>query len=319
MKKTKILVHLDLSQVSDVLMKKLMQLTLQENVVVELFACCYNSALHRSYLFDEKAEKHGIAGFLRQEEKKLIKLAEQLKASVGEISGGVSGKISYDVAWHRNTAECIIRKAIRYQADMVVSAIGKHPQGHYLFRQGDWQLIAQCPVPLLLMRGEDWSVHPRVAALVDPFHESDTPKALDHEILQSACKMVDLLLGELHVAHSFNSVPQSAIFDEHLTLDYAALHDKMKVRHTAVMQSLMDGDALASGILHLEEGDVHNVIPDMVEREHIDLLVMGSIARGFLDRFLIGSSVERIVDHVSCDILLVKQPGFISPVTENNI
>ena len=82
---------------------------------------------------------------------------------------------------------------------------------------------------------------------------------------------------------------------------------------------MMEDKALASGILHLEDGEVHKVIPDMVQREHIDLLVMGSIARGFLDRFLIGSSVERIADHVNCDILLVKPPGFISPVTENSI
>ncbi len=316
MKKTKILVHLDISQMNDVLMKKLKQITQQENVKVELFACCYNSSLHRSYLFDEKAEKHAIAGFLHGKEKALIKLAEQLEASGGEVAG----EVSYDVAWHRNAAEGIVRKAIRYQADMVISVIGKHPQGHYLFRQGDWQLIAQCPVPLLLMRGQDWSAHPRVAALVDPFHESDKPKALDHEILESACLLVDLLVGELHVAHSFTSIPQSAIFDEHLTLDYTALHKKVKKQHTTALKSLMeDNKALASGILHLEDGEVHKVIPEMVQREHIDLLVMGSIARGFLDRFLIGSSVERIVDHVNCDILLVKQPGFISPVTENSL
>ena len=317
MKKTKILVHLSLSQMSDALMKKLQQLAQQENVVIELFTCCYNSALHRSYLFDEKAEKHGVAGFLQQEEQKLIELSEQLEASSREVGGEVV--ISYDVAWHRNTAEGVIRKAIRYQADLVISAIGTHPQGHYLFRQGDWQLMAECPVPLLLIRGQAWSAHPRVAALVDPFHESDAPKALDHEILQSACLWGDLLLGELHVAHSFNTIPQSAIFDEHLTMDYAALHDKAKAQHTSVLQSLVDEEGLTSAILHLEEGGVHKVIPEMVQREHIDLLVMGSTARGFLDRFLIGSSVERIIDHVSCDILLVKPPGFISPVTENSI
>lgn len=315
MKKTKILVHLNLSRMSDVLIKKLKQLIQQENVVVELFSCCYNSALHRSYLFDEKAEKHGVAGFLHQEEIKLIELAEMLESD----SGNLDGKVSYDVAWHRNTAEGVIRKAIRYQADLVISAIGTHPQGHYLFRQGDWQLMAECPVPLLLIRGEAWPTHLRIAALVDPFHESDAPKALDHEILQNACLWGDLLLGELHVAHSFNTIPQSAIFDEHLTMDYAALHDKAKAQHTSVLQSLVDEEGLTSAILHLEEGEVHKVIPEMVQREHIDLLVMGSTARGFLDRFLIGSSVERIIDHVSCDILLVKPPGFISPVTENRI
>lgn len=308
MKITRVLVHLDLAQISEPIMAKLKRLAQQRSLSLELFVCCFNASLHRSYLFDDAAEKHAIAGYLHQQEEKLIHLAEQL--------GHEGGKVSYDVSWHRNTAEGVIRKALRYRADIVISVMGKHPQGHYLFRQGDWQLIAECPVPLLIMRDQSWSAHPRIAALVDPFHDNDAPKILDHEILDNSLSLVDLLLGELHVVHCFHSIPQAAIFDEHLTIDYAALHEKVKTQHSAQLQALVDKEGLKSAILHLEDGEVHSVVPKMVERERIEVLAMGSIARGVLDRLLMGSSVERIVDHVNCDILLVKQPGFISPVTE---
>jgi universal stress protein E len=276
----------------------------QKNTIIELFSCCYNQSLHRSYLFDDEAEKHAIAGYLHQEEAKLIRLAEQLEAQ--------GGRVSYDVTWNRSSAEGLIRKALRYRADLVVFPIGRHAQGHYLFRQGDWQLIAQCPTPLLLMREQPWAVHPRVAALVDPFHHSDEPQALDNQVLSASQALSELLVGEQHVVHSFATIPQAAIFDEHLTIDYAAMHEKVKNKHSAVLHALVGSEV----ILHLEQGNVHAIIPEFSKREHIDLLVMGSIARGFLDRFLIGSSVERIVDNVECDVLLVKQPGFVSPVTE---
>lgn len=304
MKTARVLVHIDTAHISDALIEKVMMLAQQKGTSIELFSCCYNQSLHRSYIFDDEAEKHAIAGYLHQEEAKLIQLAEQLEAQ--------GGRVSYDVTWNRNVAEGLIRKALRYRADVVIFPIGRHSQGHYLFRQGDWQLIAECPIPLLLMREQKWAVHPRVAALVDPFHHCDEPQQLDNEVLKGLQALSELLIAEQHVVHSFTTIPQAAIFDEHLTVDYAAMQEKVKHKHTEVLQGMVGDNA----ILHLEQGDVHVVIPAFAKRESINLLVMGSIARGFLDRFLLGSSVERIVDHVECDVLLMKQPGFVSPVTE---
>ncbi|WP_293267794.1 universal stress protein [Neptunomonas sp.] len=304
MKTERILVHIDTGHVSDALIQKILIMAQQKSTTIELFSCCYNQSLHRSYIFDDEAEKHAIAGFLHQEEAKLIQLAEQLESQ--------GCQISYDVTWNRSVAEGIIRKALRYRADVVVFPIGRHSQGHYLFRQGDWQLIAECPTPLLLMREQEWSAHPRVAALVDPFHHCDEPQQLDNEVLKGTQALSEWLVAEQHVVHSFTTIPQAAIFDEHLTVDYAAMHEKVKLKHTKVLQAMVGNNA----VLHLEQGDVHTVIPELATRESIDILVMGSIARGLLDRFLMGSSVERIVDHVECDVLLVKQPDFVSPVTE---
>jgi universal stress protein E len=308
MKILRVLVHVDSDQVSDALMEKVRVLGQQNELCIELFRCCYNDSLHRSYMFDAELEKHGKAGYLQQKEGALIRIAEQLERQ------GL--RVGYDVTWNRNTAEGVIRKALRFRADMVITSVGKHPVGYYILRQGDWQLIAQCPVPLLLVKEQGWSTHPRIAAMVDPFHQCDEPNELDHEILMKSKSVANLVLGELHVAHSFSSIPQVAIFDEHLTMDYAALHQKVKTRHTEVLQALVEGEGLASAVLHLEDGEIHDVIPALVKREHIDILIMGSIARGVVERFLIGSSVERVLDKVDCDVLLIKQPGFVSPVTE---
>ena len=52
--------------------------------------------------------------------------------------------------------------------------IEKHTRlGHFLFAQSDWQLIRECPVPLLLVKQHSWSDGGHVAATVDPFHECD--------------------------------------------------------------------------------------------------------------------------------------------------
>ncbi len=42
---------------------------------------------------------------------------------------------------------------------------------------------------------------------------------------------------------------------------------------------------------------------------------MGAVARGRLQRAAIGSTAERVLDHLPCDVVIVKPPGFDSSVT----
>lgn len=43
---------------------------------------------------------------------------------------------------------------------------------------------------------------------------------------------------------------------------------------------------------------------------HSAVVVMGAISRSGLKRIFIGNTAERILDELSCDILVVKPPGF---------
>jgi len=54
--------------------------------------------------------------------------------------------------------------------------------------------------------------------------------------------------------------------------------------------------------LHLEEGYPEQVLPSVIEKQKIDLIVMGTSYHSGL----IGSTVEKILDEVECDVLAVK-------------
>ena len=41
---------------------------------------------------------------------------------------------------------------------------------------------------------------------------------------------------------------------------------------------------------------------------------MGALARSGLKRLLIGNTAERVMDHLPCDLLVIKPKGFRSPV-----
>ena len=50
-----------------------------------------------------------------------------------------------------------------------------------------------------------------------------------------------------------------------------------------------------------------------------DILVMGAVSRSLLVRPVIGSTAERVIDHVDCDVLVVKPAGFKSHVKRSSV
>jgi nucleotide-binding universal stress UspA family protein len=45
-----------------------------------------------------------------------------------------------------------------------------------------------------------------------------------------------------------------------------------------------------------------------IDKLNADIVVIGAVARGAIQRMLLGSTAELILDHVPCDLLIVK-PG----------
>jgi universal stress protein E len=41
---------------------------------------------------------------------------------------------------------------------------------------------------------------------------------------------------------------------------------------------------------------------------------MGVVARNPVKRIFLGSTAERVLEHLDCDVLVVKAPGFETPV-----
>ena len=94
-------------------------------------------------------------------------------------------------------------------------------------------------------------------------------------------------------------------------------------KHAVVMPTpSLKGDGLPfvvhGGLSHSNgrgglEGDPEEALPDFLEKEKVDLLIMGAVSRSRLDSALIGHTAERLLDSVSCDVLVIKPDGFVDP------
>ncbi|WP_428034033.1 universal stress protein [Amphritea sp.] len=308
---SKILVNIEQGKDCSLLLEKAVRLAEGSGAKVELFCCCYSSSLRNSYLLDNESLLKAEHGYMRQAEAELERQAEPFEE--------LNIDVDLDLCWQRHRAEALVRKVLRYEPDIVLHPIAQHSRlGHYIFDQSDWQLIRECPVPLLLVKQKPWSDGSHVAAAVDPFHECDSPAALDKTILEWARRLVQTLEGDLKVMHSFNVLPHSAIFDEHLVTDFEGMQRKVRAEHVAALGQLLEPYGLTtdSPAVTLKEKETSQAILEYVDEAHIDILVLGAVARGLLDRILVGSTIERILDELHADLMVVKPADFVSSVTE---
>jgi universal stress protein E len=63
--------------------------------------------------------------------------------------------------------------------------------------------------------------------------------------------------------------------------------------------------------IHLEQGSAMDVLPRVVERLGADVLVMGAVSRSRLQELFVGSTAERVLDRIACDVLVVKPGDFL--------
>lgn len=68
---------------------------------------------------------------------------------------------------------------------------------------------------------------------------------------------------------------------------------------------------------HLITGDPATAIVRFADREHVDLIVMGTHGRTGLSRLLMGSVAEAVVRRASCPVLTYKEPRKEGSVTES--
>jgi universal stress protein E len=56
----------------------------------------------------------------------------------------------------------------------------------------------------------------------------------------------------------------------------------------------------------------------MANKFDADVIVMGAVARNRLKRIFIGATAERTLEHLPCDLLIVKPDWFHTPVEMSN-
>jgi universal stress protein E len=282
---------------------------------LELMTCYYNEYLSGDRFFDSPSLQKARREVVENEERVLEKLAEPLRAQ------GITVRTT--AIWDHPVHEGIVRRAIDSGTEMVFKDTHHHSSiARAIFSNSDWNLIRTCPVPLWLVKPGEMAAKPTIVAAIDPMNEHDKPAALDDEILQISKLLGAKTGGVVHAFHSYDpriavaTATANAYIPVSLPLD--EIEQQMHEDHQERFQEVTTFHSIDDERAHLRSGLTHEELPALAEQVDADLIVMGAVARNRLKRLFIGATAERTLEHLPCDLLIVKPDWFRTPVEQGN-
>jgi universal stress protein E len=216
------------------------------------------------------------------------------------------------VAVSEHVVDGLLKRVAAYKPTLVAIEAHKHSAlARLLLTQTDFDLIRRCPVPLLIVKGGA-SKSSLVLAAVDPEHAHRKPPSLDDRILSVAQTMGSVLDARVHSAYIHQPIMGFAA-GPFAPIAYpitGAEERRYRARMKALYSELCKRHGIAKRAAHAALGDPVFALPQMAEKLRARMVVMGAVSRRYLKRVLIGSTAERVLDLMPCDVLIVKPPGF---------
>lgn len=273
---------------------------------LRLFCCDRDPRLVLRRMLDPEALSAGRAAFLAARRDWLAGLADPFAAAGVEVE--------VEAVWDGPVHAAVLREVGLCGPDLVVKDTHWHgPLRRGLFTSTDWYLVQDCPAPLLLAKPEPWAARPQVVAAVDPGHPGDPADVLDHAILRAAERLVADVDGELAVVHAFLPV-DPALLAAAPGMPVAGIPgagqapEDLRGRAEASLAALIEGHRCPAAAVHVVEGNAVDVLPEFCAGREADVLVAGAVSRSRVYQRVIGSTAERLLDRIHCDLLVVHAP-----------
>ena len=99
-----------------------------------------------------------------------------------------------------------------------------------------------------------------------------------------------------------------------VSLPFDGVEQQMYEDHRRRFEEVTELHNVDDDKVHLVSGVTHEELPAIAERIGADVVVMGAVARNRWKRLLIGATAERTLEHLPCDLLIVKPDWFKTPL-----
>lgn len=197
-------------------------------------------------------------------------------------------------------AKFLLRRIVERRPDLVIKApAGAHPLRAWTLDSEDRDLVALCPVPVLLVRKKSWSNPLRIAAAVDI---SDPEAALvARSVLQSAGFLALGFQGNLDILYT-----ERELRDERLRLERAVK-----------LAQLVREYYVGCERLQMFDGPPETRLAAVIGPRQYDVLTLGGVTHR-TPTPLRETLTSKLFEAIEGDVLLVKpgtrEPGAVHPV-----
>ena len=261
--------------------------------------------LHAGWFLSNEAKEIGESIASAQHEM-IEELADNVRDTEIEVGTGIIEQ--------RPMADAIVHEVIERQPRMLVKGTHYHSAAERaIFVDTDWQLVRACPCPLYLVKPTEVRDNPVVVAAVDPTHKHDKPAALDREIMRWAQDLTERTDGDLHMIHTYQRLTgvgrEATRTFKPIKIPLDELDERIRKDHREKLDELASEFGIDAEHTHQLPGNSRELLPAFARTRGAGVVVMGGLARWSLKRAVVGSTAERVLDHLPCDVLIVRPPG----------
>ena len=213
----------------------------------------------------------------------------------------------------------VTKKVQQDNYDLVILAAKESNQPRKrFFGSTTVHLMRKCPCPVLAIGPQEAKPIKRIIAAIDAYAPTEEGHKLNEDILRMASNIAALENAELHVVHAWN-LPDDNYLRSRATIseiENIEIVMKKQIDRQKHMDKIIERNVTSalSPIAKLLEGSAQEKIPQYIEENNIDLIVMGTVCRIGIPGYFIGNTAESILSEVSCSVLTLKPEGFASPV-----
>jgi len=209
-------------------------------------------------------------------------------------------KVSLKVVWEKDILRWM-SKRVMTSFDMVVKTGSR--TGSLIHTSTDWQLLRECPVPVLIVAEKRWHrVRPVLAAL-DLGSRSKEKQQLNHQVLATAKGLAEVLDAELKL---ICAVEIPTLLSDLDLIEAGAYLKDAKAQMKPHVAQLAKKHGMPESSFRVKKGPVDKVITSDAASQRAQLVVMGTVARRGVKARLLGNTAEAVLRHLKTDVLALK-------------
>ena len=203
----------------------------------------------------------------------------------------------------------LIRQVLLENHDLVI--IGTRDLGsmeRLILGSTGIKLLRKCPCPV-------WVTQPQSSRQIGKILVAHDLSPVGDLAMQLGCSMAQLHGAELHVVHSVEYSQFDEILPGKVTVDEATQYREKAETH---IDAQLNTYAFNHPVqIHITNERPSNAILQYLEKQNIELLVMGTVARTGISGMITGNTAERILPQLPCSVLAVKPDDFVTPISLN--
>ena len=199
-------------------------------------------------------------------------------------------------------------------------ADGKQPEHQHdklesvIFTPTDWHLLRKCPCPVWMVKDQPWPEGGKALVAVNLASEENYHNTLNEKLVRETLSLAEEVNHtEVHLIGAYPVTPIN-IAIELPDFDPSVYNDAIRGQHLLAMKALRQKFGIDEKFTHVEKGLPEEVIPDLAEHLQAGIVVLGTVGRTGLSAAFLGNTAEQVVDHLRCDLLVLKPEAYQTPV-----